>query len=305
MEAESNLTEHGTHGMGKLAVIGPGLLGGSVALAAKNLREIGCVALWARREDALAELRDCDAADVISNDISEIASEADLVVLATPVGALGELTKSILPHLKSGAIITDLCSVKVSAVEFVENAISDSGREDVDFVGAHPMAGSENVGFAHARADLFKGSVCAVTSGNKSNSASEEFVTKFWESIGCSCVSLDSSYHDELVARVSHLPHLIASAIVETAVGGKGKAETLAGPGLRDMTRIAVGAPEMWAEILCQNQAAVANVLDEHIDRLRTLLTMIRDVDNENLLHFLSDARDKRLQLYQCPDDKG
>ncbi|MDB4737825.1 prephenate dehydrogenase [Verrucomicrobiales bacterium] len=306
MELESNSSDEGAAPcLSSVSIIGPGLLGGSVALASKHVKSIKTVSLWARRKEALAELNKSEAADVISDDIAEVVGGSDLVVLATPVGAVENLVKMILPHLKKGAVITDLCSVKASAVNVVDKIIAQSGRDDVNFVGAHPMAGSESGGFANARADLFEGAVCAVTPSKSSNNGSEERVVNFWQSIGCQCVKIDSRTHDELVARVSHLPHVIASAIVETVFKGSGEVNLLAGPGLRSMTRIAGGSPDMWAEIICQNKDAIGNAMEDHIELLNDLLKKIRDADYDELHQFLGDAKEKRNSLYPPIKDLG
>jgi len=306
VEFESNSSEEGDAPcLGSVAVIGPGLLGGSVALASKHVKSIKTVSLWARRKEALAELNKSEAADIISDDVAEVVGGSDLVVLATPVGALEDLVRMILLHLKEGAVITDLCSVKAPAVNIVDTIISQSARNDISFVGAHPMAGSESGGFENARADLFSGAVCAVTPGESSIKESEELVVNFWQSIGCRCVKIDCIAHDELVARVSHLPHLIASAIVETVFKGTSEAQLLAGPGLRSMTRIASGSPEMWAEIICQNKDAIGNAMEDHINLLNDLLQKVRDANYNDLNKFLEDAKENKHRLYPPIKEQG
>ena len=299
MEPEPNLSEEEIASCpGSVSVIGPGLLGGSVALASKFVKGINTVSLWARRKEALEQLRKSEAADIISDNIHEVVNESDLVVLATPVGALKGLVDMILPQLKKGAVITDLCSVKASAVNVVDEMISLSARDDVHFVGAHPMAGSESGGFENARADLFDGAVCAVTPGKSSTEDSKKLVLDFWRSIGCRCVKLNSIEHDKFVAQVSHLPHVLAAAIVETVFKGPDEAQLLAGPGLRSMTRIAGGSPDMWAEIICQNNEAIGNTMEGHIKLLNDLLKKVRDADYDELYQFLQDAKENRNKLY-------
>jgi cyclohexadieny/prephenate dehydrogenase len=306
VEFESNSSDEGAAScLSSVSVIGPGLLGGSVALASKHVKSIKTVSLWARRKEALAELNESEAADIVSDDVAEVVAESDLVVLATPVGALEDLVEMILPHLKKGAVITDLCSVKSSAVNFVDKIIAQSARDDVNFVGAHPMAGSESGGFENARADLFKDTVCAITPSKSSTKVSEEIVVNFWQAIGCKCVKIDSRAHDEIVARVSHLPHVIASAIVENVFKGSDQAHLLAGPGLRSMTRIAGGSPEMWAEIICQNKDAIGNAMEDHIDLLNDLLKKVRDADYNELHQFLGEAKENRNRLYPPIKDQG
>ena len=280
--------------MRHLAVLGPGLLGGSVALAARSLGTLGKVGLWARRSEVLAELRASDVADVVSNDIGEVVANANLVVIATPVGALENVLEATLPFLAEGAVITDVCSVKMAVVKGADAVIADSSRDDVSFVGAHPMAGSELTGFANARADLFRGAACAITSGKSSTEPAEKIVEDFWCSLGCSLFRLDPSEHDNLVAAVSHLPHVIASALVQTVMSSDEQVVGLAGAGFRDTTRIAAGSPSMWAEILIENREAVSSILAEHVRGLEEVLTRLKGNDSEWLLRFLSDAKDNR-----------
>lgn len=283
--------------MRHLAVLGPGLLGGSVALAARACGAVDRVGLWARRGEALPELRAGKVADLVSNDISDVLRDADLVVIATPVGALVDLLDMALPHLAENAVITDVCSVKGAVVAAADAALASASRKDVAFVGAHPMAGSELTGFAHARADLFSGAACAITPGSSSTASGEQRVSEFWSSLGCKLIKLDADHHDVLVAKISHLPHLCASALVQTAMAEDTAAVKLAGPGFRDTTRIAAGAPEMWTEILTQNREAVSGVLREHINHLDAVLAKLQENDNEGLYRFLNDARNHRAEL--------
>ncbi|MFP6874525.1 MAG: prephenate dehydrogenase/arogenate dehydrogenase family protein [Verrucomicrobiales bacterium] len=283
--------------MRHLAVLGPGLLGGSVALAARACGVVDKVGLWARRSEALPELRSGNVADLVSNDISDVLRDADLVVIATPVGALGGLLDMALPHLAEDAVITDVCSVKGAVVAAADAALASASRKDIAFVGAHPMAGSELTGFAHARADLFSGTACAITPGSSSTAAGEQRVSEFWSRLGCKLIKLDPDHHDVLVAKISHLPHLCACALVQTAMVEDTAAAQLAGPGFRDTTRIAAGAPAMWTEILTENRAAVSGALREHINQLGEVLAKLQEPDDEGLQRFLSDSRDHRAEL--------
>ena len=269
--------------MNNISIIGPGLLGGSVALASKKFELADRISLWVRRPAAVEELMDANIAEIVSNDFNEVIPDSDLIVLATPVGAVGEILSKIIPIAKSNAIITDLCSVKKCVVSLVDKLLSNSNREDLNFVGAHPMAGAEVGGFVNARADLFSGSVCAITPGITSSENSEAVVYKFWEELGCRCIKIDASMHHEMVAKVSHLPHLISSALAITSLDHKSDDVTLAGPGIKGMTRVALGSPDMWAEILLQNKDSVEKVLSEHIDSISEVLNHLKDGQHEEL----------------------
>jgi len=241
---------------------------------------------------------DANIAEIVSNDFNEVIPDSDLIVLATPVGAVGEILSKIIPIAKSNAIITDLCSVKKCVVSLVDKLLSNSNREDLNFVGAHPMAGAEVGGFINARADLFSGSVCAITPGITSSENSEAVVYKFWEELGCRCIKIDASMHDEMVAKVSHLPHLISSALAITSLDDKSDDVKLAGPGIKGMTRVALGSPDMWAEILLQNKDSVEKVLSEHIDSISEVLNHLKDGQHEEILKFLNKARENRINCF-------
>ena len=283
--------------MRHLAVLGPGLLGGSVALAARSCGVTDKVGLWARRSEVLHELRSSNVADVVSNDICEVVSNADLVVIATPVGALKSVLDMALPYLAKDAVITDVCSVKGVVVSTADVVIASAARNDVAFVGAHPMAGSELTGFSNARADLFSGAACAITPGKTTTEGAEKAVREFWTCLGCNLIGLDPEDHDALVAKISHLPHLCASALVQTAMAGDTRAVQLAGAGFRDSTRIAAGSPEMWTGILGENREAISAVLSEHIKELGEVLAKLQGNDNEGLSRFLDDAKNYRSAL--------
>ena len=284
--------------MNNISIIGPGLLGGSVALASKKFEIADRISLWVRRPAAVEELMDANIAEIVSNDFNEVIPDSDLIVLATPVGAVGEILSKIIPIAKSNAIITDLCSVKKCVVALVDKLLSNSNREDLNFVGAHPMAGAEVGGFINARADLFSGSVCAITPGITSSENSEAVVYKFWEELGCRCIKIDASMHDEMVAKVSHLPHLISSALAITSLDDKSDDVKLAGPGIKGMTRVALGSPDMWAEILLQNKDSVEKVLSEHIDSISEVLKHLKDGQHEEILKFLNKARENRINCF-------
>jgi len=281
-----------------VSIIGPGLLGGSVALACKDLPNVENIALWARRPEAIEELRELNIANVVSGDLNEIIRKSDLIVFATPVGAVEKILYQILPLAKRGAVITDLCSVKSSVVNLIDEAILKADRGDLKYVGAHPMAGAEVSGFTNARADLFLGAVCAITPGKTSSKDAEILVTDFWESLGCKCLVVEPRLHDEMVAKVSHLPHIIASALSCNSLEDQNGEAQLAGPGIKGMTRIALGSPNMWVEILFQNKECVERALEEHVDLINDLLKNLKDGKQEELLDFLVSGRQNRLKCF-------
>jgi prephenate dehydrogenase len=160
------------------------------------------------------------------------------------------------------------------------------------------MAGAEVSGFTNARAELFVDAVCAITPGDTSSKDSEILVTQFWESLGCRCVIIDPKVHDEMVAKVSHLPHVVSSALAYNSLEDQTGAGQLAGPGIKGMTRISLGSPNMWAEILFQNKECVEKSLDQHINSMKDLLEILKNENQKELLDFLVKARENRLKSF-------
>jgi prephenate dehydrogenase len=282
----------------RIAILGPGLLGGSLALALKA-RAGAQVAIWARREEALAAVRTQGCADHVSTDLAKIVAGADAVVLATPIGVMPDMAKLIAPHLIEGALVTDVGSVKTPVcAQLGEIFAGGPGR----FVGSHPMAGSEQAGFEAARGDLFDGAVCIVTPDAQTASAAVKQATTLWEAVGGQVRLLPPDEHDAIVATISHLPHLLAAVLVNVVSETQPAAFDFCGPGFRDTTRIASGPPQMWTEILGQNRVAVADALDALIENLRAASKLLtsgspeRDLSMNQLLTKAKAQRD-RLRL--------
>jgi prephenate dehydrogenase len=271
--------------MTRVAILGPGLLGGSLAM---RLRALGGthLALWARREDAVAEIRAHGCVNFVSSDLRECVRDAEIVVICTPVAAMAAIAREFGPMLPDGAIVTDIGSVKARVVSEL-GAIF--GRR---FVGSHPMAGNQHTGFAAAEASLFDGTTCIVTPGGDADAAAR--VAGFWKLIGCRVVEMQPEQHDACVALISHLPHIVAGALIHTVAAGDARAFDVVGPGFRDTTRVASGPPEMWAGILRENAAAVVPALDGMIAKLGELRQMLAPFAGEDLRRFLADAKAAR-----------
>jgi len=269
----------------RLAVVGLGLLGGSVALAARRCgaarRVVGATRRADVRERALAEgaVHEVAEADVA-------VRGADLVVLAMPVSAMSDTLRRIAPALDSGAVVTDVGSVKGPLCDTLPGLLAPG----VLYVGSHPMAGSHAKGFDHARADLFEGAPCVVM--GDADPAATQRVVRFWRALGAAVVSRQPSEHDAEVAWVSHAPHLLAFAFagaLEEAPDGAAEAR---GSGFRDFTRIAYSDPEMWADILTGNRKALAAPLHAVRRSLERLESAIEADDAEALGSLLARARD-------------
>jgi prephenate dehydrogenase len=281
--------------MTKLAIIGPGLLGGSLALAARRLGRWR-VSLWARRDEAVRELHDLQFADEASTDLPAIVAGADLVIFCVPVGAMKDLAERAVSALKPNALVTDVGSVKSSVVSALEPVFAGRGR----FVGSHPMAGSEQTGLRAARADLFESAACMVTPTEFSDPSAVAEVAAFWRDVGCRVSQIAPEAHDELVAAISHLPHLAAAALVNAVAEQCPDAFEMAGPGFRDTTRVAGGSPEMWTEIFSTNRVAVRKSAEAMIAKLEQFIRLLdrQTPDSDKLMNdFLTQAKAQRDSL--------
>jgi prephenate dehydrogenase len=276
--------------MTNLAILGPGLLGGSIALAVRE-RGTHRVALWARRPEAVAELEALGIADRVSVDVASVVADAALIVLCVPIGAMPALSRQVVEAMPAEAIVTDVGSVKAEVCAELGAIFRERGR----FVGSHPMAGSEQTGIAAARADLFVNAVSIVTPDGATDAAALAAVTEFWQALGSRVLQVAPAEHDRLVALVSHLPHLLAAALVNTVGTENFAAFDFCGPGFRDTTRVAGGPPEMWAEILRTNRVAVRAALEALIEKLRESATLL-DRDRP-MTEFLTQAKAQRDRL--------
>jgi prephenate dehydrogenase len=271
----------------RLAVLGLGLLGGSVALAARARGVARRVAGASRSRETLARARARGVVDEAVADPGDAAAGADLVILATPPFAMPGVLREIAPRLRPGALVSDVGSVKGMLAEMLPGCLPPG----VAFVGSHPMAGGHARGLEHARADLFVGAACVVAPGAGAERAGVERLCAFWEALGARVVLRDPATHDAEVAWVSHLPHALAFAFARALAGAPPGAAQLAGPGFRDFTRIAHGDPELWSEILAANRKALAGPLHAAAARLAELARELEAGDAEALERWLTEAR--------------
>ena len=281
-----------------LAILGPGLLGGSLALAAKADGAATHVSLWGRRQEAIDSILHHHLADSASTDLAEATAGATLIVLATPVEIMPALAAQLarLP-LAPGTLITDVGSVKGSVVRQLEPLFNGT---NATFLGSHPMAGSEKTGLEAARADLFRSqnAACILTPTDNSSSADLQRLTTFWQTIGCRVLPpMSPDRHDHEVARVSHLPHVMAAVTTLAALATDPTSLRCSGNGFRDTTRIAAGDPGLWTGILTQNHSQILAAVHDAHDRLGELLEILKSLDEEKLRDFLSQAKTLRDQL--------
>ena len=277
----------------KITIIGIGLLGGSLGLAARRRRLAKEIAGYARREQTIAECEKTGALDYATTDLLAAVSGADLVILCTPLARMRSLTEQFLPALKRGAIVTDVGSVKADVVRELETLVSRAGAH---FVGSHPLAGGEKMGVLAARADLYANAVCVVTPTKKSNTAAVRKVEQFWKSLGACPVRLDAARHDLLVGRTSHLPHVAAAALAGLILDPKQPKSQLGlcATGFRDTTRIASGSPEMWRDIALANRKNVAQAVDALVAELEKFQAALKKGDVKAVEKFFATAKERR-----------
>jgi prephenate dehydrogenase len=273
-----------------VGIVGVGLMGGSIGLAA--LRAGYRVYLYdCLSPEKLAASKFRPA--VIVADLEELAFRSRLIILATPIAALANIGAALGELVISGHVVSDVASVK----QTVAKALAKALRNRCDYVPAHPMAGSEKSGAEAARADLFAGAVTLVCPELAGEAASVQLVTSFWEELGTRVVLTSVAAHDQMVAAMSHLPHLIAALLVNQVAATNSAALELSGSGFRDSTRIASGAPELWADILLSNSDAVKQHLLGFKDLLEEALTLLTEKDAKKLQALLDDAKQNRDRL--------
>ncbi|MEI7958072.1 MAG: prephenate dehydrogenase/arogenate dehydrogenase family protein [Verrucomicrobiota bacterium] len=273
--------------MNTLAILGPGLLGGSLALAVRARAPQCRVSLWARRESAVEEVRAAGICDFASTDLAQVVQGAEIIVLCVPIGAMPELAQRLAPLVGPNTLVTDVGSVKAPVVD----ALAPLFKR---FVGSHPMAGSEQAGLAAARADLFEGTVSLVTPHPGADPAAVEQAAALWQLVGSSVQTIAPSEHDAAIGLVSHLPHLIAAALVDFVCAQNPAAVGFCGNGLRDTTRVASGLPDMWTEILATNHAVLGGQLQAFIARLQEVSQDIAGGNDSKLKEFLTNAKVQR-----------
>lgn len=272
----------------RITVIGLGLLGGSVGLAARSRGVADEVIGVSRRPETAEEALRVGAADRAGTDLGEGVRDAELVVLSTPVPVMEEILRKAAPHLREGALVTDVGSVKGVLAERLPAVLP----EGVTYVGAHPMAGSHMSGLSHARPDLFDGAPCIVSALAETPRDAVARVEDFWSALGARVLERDPAEHDEQVGWISHVPHAIAFAFARAIRHAPAGSVPLRGSGFRDFTRIARSDPELWAEIFAANRKAVAGPLREVADQIAELARMIEAGDAEALDRFIVAARE-------------
>jgi prephenate dehydrogenase len=274
----------------QITVIGLGLLGGSITLTVlrsfSRVKTVGHTHRPATRRKA----RQLGVAAEIVDDISQSVSDADLVILATPISTFEKIFSRIGDALPRGCIVTDVGSTKVLPHRWAAGKLPKT----VHYVGSHPIAGSEQRGVEFARDDLFDGAICILTTTKKTNRRAVQTLKKFWSALGCSVKLMTPAEHDRIFANISHLPHIAAAALINS---NKSEELKFAGKGFIDTSRIASGPANIWADVLLTNTANTTRGIDKIIAELLKLKKAIKSGNKKQIENLLKAARDKRAAM--------
>jgi len=284
--------ESGTHSSIKtVALVGVGLIGGSLAAALKSRgADAPTIIGVGRNGQRLEQACQANLLDRSTTDLTQAAGEADLIVFCTPVDLIVDGVRQAAPHCRPGTLITDAGSVKGE----ICTALADPLAEGVAFIGSHPLAGSHRRGFEHADPQLFEGRVCVVTPGPSAVAAEVRRLTEFWQSVGMNVLEMPPEAHDSVVAQTSHLPHLVACALVASL---DGQNQPLAATGFQDTTRVAAGDPDVWLPIVLQNAEEILRSLDLFGEQLSAFKQAVKDRNPQALRALLQTAKNQRDQL--------
>ncbi len=289
----------------RVAILGIGLLGSSVALATKRGHLAGHIVGHDRNKAHLKTAKSLGFADSLTPSAATAVKDADLIILATPVGSFGAVAKAIAPHLKPGAIVSDVGSVKGAV-------IADVGPHmprNVHFIPAHPVAGTERSGPDAGFAELFDGRWCILTPPKGADKRAIKTLRTFWERLGSKVEVMDAKHHDLVLAVTSHVPHLIAYNIVGTADDlrsvTEGEVIKYSAGGFRDFTRIAASDPTMWRDVFLNNKDAVLEVLGRFSEDLSALQRQIRWGDGDSLFKLFTRTRALRRGIVDAGQDSA
>ncbi len=280
----------------RLALVGVGLVGGSLALALRRAGVATNVVGYDRDPAALERGTSLGVIDTAADSAREAADGADLVVVAVPVRAIGAVLHDVGPALGPQAVVTDVGSTKADVVAIARHELRERFPR---FVPGHPIAGRESSGVDAATADLFKGARVVLTPAADTAPDAVEVVRACWEAAGGRVALLADADHDRIFAAVSHLPHLLAFALVSEITARENSAELFGftGGGFRDFTRIAASSPEMWRDIALQNRAALLEELDRYAARVAVFRDLVERGDGPGLQRLMAEARASRQAL--------
>lgn len=287
----------------RIALIGLGLIAGSMSLAARRAGLAGEIVGTARSAETRAIARDINLVDRVTDTAAEAVQDADLVVLCVPVGAMGAAMDEIAPHLKPGATVSDVGSVKRAVFDAVTPRLPDG----VTFIGGHPMAGTEHSGPRSGFAELFDNRWCLIVPPEDADPVKVKRLTDFWVGLGSKCAEMEMDHHDLVCAVVSHTPHLIAYTMVgvadDLARVTESEVVNFSAAGFRDFTRIAASDPTMWRDVFLMNKDATLEILGRFTEELFALQRAIRRGDGDHLHAYFTRTRAIRRGIIDAGQD--
>ena len=275
----------------RTTIVGPGLLGASIAMGLREKNISGEIWVWLRDEkkaDACGKSYWCDRALI---DLKEAVIGSDLVLLCTPVESILEQLDRISQWAGERCIVSDVGSLKKEICEKGEQVFENKPSV---FIGSHPMAGSEKAGMEFASADLLIQKRCILTPTKNTREEDLKKISELWTRVGMEVTSMDMDEHDEIMSWISHLPHLVASSLINAIISRDPEMSRYCGNGLRDTTRIAAGNPQMWMQILLGNKENLQQGIDDFIKSLEEFKEALSNGDRVDLLKMLQSARDSR-----------
>lgn len=275
-----------------ISLLGVGLLGGSIGLAARTRLKGVRVRGYGHRRSTLDAALELGALDEGHEDVAGCVAGADLVILCTPVGLFESLLRQVSPFLSSEAVVTDVGSTKRNVMKAASTWLPAPER----FVGSHPMAGSEKKGVLHARADLYDGALCLITPTARTDPVALAMVETFWQALGMRIARLSPEEHDRRLAAVSHLPHALAAALVAMQ---EPESVALSGKGFADMTRIAAGDGQLWRDIFVDNRDNVRQSIGQLKLELDRFLKLLDAPDPQALAQWLDDVATRRQDMLE------
>ena len=281
----------------KITLIGIGLIGSSIARAVRQKDLARTVAISTRKRETLEEARTLGLGDIYTLDSAEAVEGADLVILCTPVGVYADVMRQISGHLKPGAILSDVGSVKGYVARVIEPLLPPG----VHFIPGHPLAGTEHSGPAAGFADLFVNRWCVLTPRLDVDPVAVDRLVSFWGALGSNVECMDAAHHDMVLAITSHVPHLIAYNIVGTVADLESDTQSevikFSASGFRDFTRIAASDPVMWRDVFLTNREAVLEMLGRFLEDLSRLQRMVRVGDGPGMQELFTRTRAVRRSI--------
>lgn len=287
----------------RVALIGLGLIAGSMSLAMRRSKLAGEIVGYARSADTRDVAREINLVDRVEDTAAAAVKDADLIVLCVPIGAMSAVMKEIAPHLKKGAVISDVGSVKGA----VFDAVIPELPSGVHFVGAHPMAGTEHSGPRSGFATLFDNRWCLIVAPEDADQVEVDKLADLWRAVGSNVEFMEREHHDLVCAVVSHTPHLIAYTMVGVADDLRRVTDSevikFSAAGFRDFTRIAASDPTMWRDVFLTNKDATLEILGRFTEELFALQRAIRQGDGEQLFDYFTHTRAIRRGIIEAGQD--